>query len=223
MQFNRKWYDVFDMNKQFFGILLIVVALLAGVFVLTKDEAASPSNGNQTSNHAQGAGDKGVTLIEYGDLQCPACKSYFPIIKQVKKTYGDDIKFVFRHFPLVQIHSHAFVAARAAEAAGLQGKFFQMHDLLYENQDSWSQLSDPTQAFEQYARQLKLDVDQFKQDTQSEQVSATINADLAEAKATGATSTPTFVINGERIEQNPQDIKGFKSLIDQAIEEPQNP
>lgn len=207
------------MNKQFFAVLLIVVALLVGVFILTKDEASSPSDSGQTSNHVQGAGNKGITLIEYGDLQCPACKSYFPILKEVKKEYGDDIKFQFRHFPLVQIHNHAFGAARAAEAAGNQGKFFQMHDLMYENQESWSQLPDPTETFQQYAEQLNLDIDQFKADMASEEVNSTINADLQAARDIGATSTPTFVLNGEIVEENPKDLEGFKDLITKVMAE----
>ena len=210
------------MNKQFFGVILIVIAILVGVFVLTKDKASSPTDTGQVSNHNMGAGNKGVTLIEYGDLQCPACKSYFPIVKQVNETYGDDIKFTFRHFPLIQIHTHAFLAARATEAAGMQGKFFEMHDLMYENQESWSQLSDPTQIFEQFAGQLELDIDKFRQDMLSEAVSSIINADLKEAKAAGATSTPTFVINGKRVEENPRDIEGFKALIDEAIKKAEN-
>lgn len=211
------------MNKQFFAILFIVIALLVGVFVLTKDEASSPTGGGQTSNHAQGAGNKGVTLIEYGDLQCSACKSYYPIIKQVEKEYGDDIRFIFRHFPLVQIHNNAFVAARAAEAAGLQGKFFGMHDLLYENQERWEQLPDPTQTFEQYAQQLELDIERFRTDMASEEVNSTINADLAEARAAGATATPTFMLNGKKVEENPRDVEGFKALIDEAIASAKKP
>jgi protein-disulfide isomerase len=210
------------MNKQFLGILFVIVALLIGVFVLTKDKSPSPAEGGQVSNHVTGKGIKGVTLIEYGDFQCPACKSYYPIVKEVRKAYGDDVKFVFRHFPLIQIHNNAFIASRAAEAAGLQDKFFEMHDLMYENQESWSQLPDPTKAFEQFAAQLELNQQQFKQDMSSETVSATINADIQEAKAAGAASTPTFVINGERIEENPQDVKGFKALIDEAIAKSKN-
>jgi protein-disulfide isomerase len=209
------------MNKQFLAILLIVIALLVGVFIATKDEASSPSgdSAGQVSNHSVGAGNKGVTLVEYGDLQCPACKSYYPIIKQVKAEYGDDITFTFRHFPLTQIHNHAYIASRAAEAAGLQGKFFEMHDLLYENQDAWSPLPDPQDTFVQYAEQLELDMEKFQADMFSESVSATINADLAEAQEAGYTATPTFALNGEKIENSPRDLEGFKELIDQAIQE----
>jgi protein-disulfide isomerase len=197
------------MNKQFAAILVIVVGLLIGMFIFTKDKSPDSGNGaaGQVSNHSVGAGTAGVTLIEYGDFQCPACKQYFPIVQEVKKAYGDKITFTFRHLPLVQIHPNAFIAARAAEAAGKQGKFFEMHDLLYLNQENWSSLPNPTEIFEQYAQQLELDVEKFKADVASEAVNATINADLKEAQSFGATSTPTFVLNGKKIDQNPSSVE----------------
>lgn len=208
------------MNKQFLIIVTIIVAALIGVFAFTSKDASGPG-GNQsanTSNHTEGAGNKKVTLTEYGDFQCPACGQYYPIVKEVKKIYGDDIKFEFKNFPLTQIHPNAFAAHRAAEAAGLQGKFFQMHDLLYENQQSWVSLSNPTTVFESFATQLGLDINKFKTDSASEAVSNTINADIKAGQALGANSTPTFLINGKKIE-NPKDVAGFKQLIDQAIKE----
>lgn len=207
------------MNKQFAAVLVIVIGLLVGVFILTKDKSPD-SGGNSTgqiSNHSVGAGTAGVTLTEYGDFQCPACKQYFPIVQEIKKAYGDKITFTFRHLPLIQIHPNAFIAARAAEAAGKQNKFFEMHDLLYLNQENWASLPGPAGAFEQYAQQLGLNVEQFKTDMASEEVNATINADLKEAQSIGATSTPTFVLNGKKIEQNPGSIAEFKKLIDEAI------
>lgn len=208
------------MNKQFLIIVTVIVAALIGVFIFTSKDESDP-NGSQsgnTSNHTQGAGNKKVTLTEYGDFQCPACGQYYPILKEVKKFYGDDIKFEFKHFPLIQIHPNAFAAHRAAEAAGLQGKFFEMHDLLYENQQSWVSQSNPNSVFESFATQLGLDINKFKTDSASEAVSNTINADIKAGQALGANSTPTFLINGEKID-SPKDVAGFKELIDQAIKE----
>lgn len=208
------------MNKQFLVIVGVVIAALIGVFALTNDKSGeNGGNGSQSgqpSNHVQGAGNKKVTLTEFGDLQCPACKQYFPLVKQVKAAYGDDIIFQFKHFPLTQIHPNAFAAHRAAEAAGKQGKFFEMHDLLYENQDSWSQTQNPSQIFEGFASQLGLNMDQYKADVASEAVAGTINADVKEGQNMGANSTPTFAINGKKID-NPKDLDGFKKLIDEAI------
>lgn len=199
-------------------IVAIVVAALVGVFVFASGGNNSQNGGSsaQASSHTQGAGNKGVTLVEYGDFQCPACRQFYPLLKQVKEEYGDDITFQFRNFPLTQIHPNAMAAHRAAEAAGKQGKFFEMHDLMYENQDSWSPLPDPTSIFEGFAKQLNLDIAVFNSDVASEEVAATINADIKAGQEAGANSTPTFVINGQKIE-NPKSLDEFKRLIDEAI------
>lgn len=215
------------MSKQFLAILAVIVVVFVGVFVFTRPKSDAPGNNSgsdtsQTSNHTVGAGNKKVTLVEYGDFQCPACKSFYPVVKQVKETYGDDIKFQFMHFPLTQIHPNAMVSSRAAEAAGNQGKFFEMHDLLYENQDQWSQSSNPTPIFESFASQLGLDMNKFKSDMMSAQVLAIINADQKSGQALGANSTPTFVINGKKIDKNPTSLDAFKQLIDEEIAK-QNP
>lgn len=209
------------MNKRFAIILVILIVAFAGLLIFSKrDSGDSDNNGAdetaEPSNHTIGEGTTGVTLTEYGDFQCPACRQYFPIVQQVKAEYGDKITFQFRHFPLQGIHQNALISARAAEAAGLQGKFFEMHDLLYENQNAWSQDSNPTKIFEDFADQLGLDVDQFRNDMRSDAVNQTVQADLAEANNKGYSSTPTFEINGEKIE-NPRDFDGFKKLIDDAI------
>lgn len=214
------------MNKQFVAIVIVVIVALGGVFMLAgKSDKQSSSSGNsapQTSNHTLGAGNKGVILVEYGDFQCPACKSYYPIIKQIKEDYGDDIKFQFKHFPLVQIHPNAFIASRAAEAAGKQGKFFEMHDLLYENQDSWKDSSSPSTIFEGFAQQLGLNLDQYKTDVASEEIASIINADVKAGQALGANSTPTFVLNDKKIEETPKSLEEFKALIDEAIKNSSN-
>lgn len=209
------------MNKQFFGIIVVIVGLLIGVFALTggnKDKSGDSGSGNgQPSNHVVGPETAKVTLTEFGDFQCPACKSYYPFIQQIKQEYGDKIKFQFQHYPLVQIHPNAFIGSRAAEAAGKQGKFFEMHDILYENQEAWSAGSNAATALEGYATQLGLNLEQFKSDMNSSAVADTINADAKAAQALGATSTPTFVINGKRIEKNPQSVDEFKKLLDDEL------
>ena len=209
------------MDKRFIGILVVIVGILVGVFVLTGGNKEGSNNGGnnsaQSSNHIVGPENAKVTLTEFGDFQCPACKSYFPIVSQIKLDYADKIKFQFRHYPLVQIHPNAFLGSRAAEAAGKQNKFFEMHDMLYENQDTWSASSNPTPILEGYATQLGLNVDQFKSDMNSSPVADVINADAKAAQGLGATSTPTFVINGKRIEKNPQSMDDFKKLIDDEL------
>jgi protein-disulfide isomerase len=164
-----------------------------------------------------GENKAGVTLTEYGDFQCPACKSYFPVVEQVVEKHKADIKFQFKHFPLVQIHQHAFESARAAEAADKQGKFFDMYKVLYENQTDWSSQSDPLPTFTGYAKQLGLDVTKFQSDYASGEINDIINADYQEAVGLGATSTPTFVLNGKRIETNPDSAEAFEKLIADAV------
>lgn len=207
-------------------ILVVLVVLFGGLLVLNKRKANAPENGEAKSEarpteHKVGQGTTGVTLTEYGDFQCPACYQFYPLVKQIKTTYGDQITFQFRHFPLTQMHNYALLSARAAEAAGMQGKFFEMHDLLYENQQMWSSSSDPTKTFEGYAKQLGLNVDQFKKDMASEQVNDSVQADLAEANKKNYSSTPTFEVNGKKIE-NPRDLEGFKKVIDDAIKKAAN-
>lgn len=166
-----------------------------------------------------GANSKGVVLVEYGDFQCPACGAYFPIVKEVVEKYKNDIQFQFRNFPLQQIHPNARAAARTAEAAGKQNKYWEMHDLLYEQQKTWEQSTAVNTIFEGYAKQLGLDVAKFKTDFASSAVNETINADLAEGQRLGVNSTPTFFLQGKKIEDSPRDVEGFSKLIDQAIKD----
>lgn len=210
------------MSKEFIAVIIVVVLGLFGLFAVTKKDNSNggTSNSNaQPTSHTVGAGTEGVTLIEYGDFQCPACKSYFPILNQIKKEFGDKITFQFRHFPLNQIHPYAYQAARAAEAAGNQGKFFEMHDLLYENQNSWASLSDVTDVFESYAEQLGLDTEQYRNDVINAEIGGAIDADIGEGQNIGANSTPTFVINGQKIEENPQSFDEFADLINAKIQD----
>lgn len=204
--------------------MLIITGLLVifgGIFWFSKSEKQADNNRSgesavTTSSHIQGAGNKGVTLIEYGDLECPACGQYYPILKEVKKKFGDDLKFQFRHFPL-QIHPQARAAHRAAEAAGRQGKFFEMHDMLYERQQSWAGNSASAQMFESYAEELNLDMAKYRADVASDSINGVINADIAEGQKAGARATPTFVLNGKTIEQNPRSLDDFIKLIEDAM------
>lgn len=213
------------MSKRFLLIMVGLVVLFFGIVIFTKNKDDASNNdansGSEGTSYVLGAGTDGVTLVEFGDFQCPACRSYYPVVKQVKEKYGDRIKFQFRHFPLVQIHQNAMVAHRAAEAAGRQGKFWEMHDLLYERQQGWDTSNNPTSIMEDYAAELGLNIDKFKADFASESVNNAISADIKAGQELGASSTPTFAINGVKIEKLPTDVAGFSQLIDQAIAEAQ--
>jgi protein-disulfide isomerase len=211
-------------SNRFFITILVVAAVVVGAFAYTKHQSNNKTGGSsstsaQPSNHTEGSSKTGVVLIEYGDYQCPACGQYYPIVKQVYDTYKDQIMFQFRNFPLLQIHKNAFAGARAAEAADKQGKYWEMHDILYENQQTWGAATDPSTFFESYAQQLKLDVAKFKVDYASQAVNDLINADISEGQKIGANSTPTFVLNGKKIDQNPRSLDEFNKLIDAAIKQ----
>jgi protein-disulfide isomerase len=208
------------MNNRF---VLFIVACIIGfaglVWFTKKDNAEQNNNANNQppSSHVYGENKKGVTLVEYGDFECPACGAYFPVIQSVKEKYKSDISFRFVNFPLTSIHQNAMAAHRAAEAAGKQGKFFEMHDLLYERQSSWKGSSNPSIIFEDYAANLGLNIEQFKTDAASADINGIINADLNEGKKLGVDSTPTFFLEGKKLAEPPRDIEGFSKLIDEAI------
>lgn len=210
-----------DMDKKFLVILGVIVLGFVGFIVFNKKDSGNNTPGTSTasvSNNSVGAGNKKVTIIEYADFQCPACGQYYLLVKQIKEKYGDDITFTFRNFPLDSIHPNARAGHRAAESAGNQGKFFEMHNLIYENQQSWSTSTNVKTIFDTYAKQLNLDMDKFNSDFISEDTNATINADIDEGKSKGVNSTPTFFMNGTKL--NNDDIRSvdlFSSLIDAEI------
>lgn len=209
------------MDKRFWGILVAIVIVLGGIFWITNSHKAkapsSNSNSSQPTNHIEGQGKDGITLVEYGDYECPYCGEYYPVVKQVAAEYNNQIYFQFRNLPLTQIHPNAFAGARAAEAAALQGKFWQMHDMLYENQSQWVNSSNPETYFESYAQQLGLNVTQFKKDFASSQVNNSINADVSAFAKTGLQeATPTFILDGKQIQPSAS-VASFEQFINAEI------
>jgi protein-disulfide isomerase len=190
------------MDKRFLGILGAIIIIFIGIFAISQNSSnkSSGTNGSsstQPTNHIIGQGKSGVTLMEYGDYQCPVCEAYYQPLKDATTQYASDAYFQFRNLPLSAIHPNAFAAARAAEAAGLQNKYWQMHDKLYENQSSWNSQSNPQPTFDSFAQQLGLNVSKFDQNYSSSQVNDAINADLAAFNRTGKEkATPTFFLNG---------------------------
>ena len=210
--------------QRFWIILTIVVLGLFGLFVLSKpkEEKTEKVTGNaqdlQADDHVRGSRKSKVVLIEVGDFQCPSCASYYPTVKQLEEKYSDKVTFVFRHYPIIGIHPNAFAAARAAEAAGKQGKFFEMHDKLYETQSLWGLVSTNQQGlFEGYAKELNLNIDQFKTDYASEAVASRINRDVASAQQLGITGTPSFMLNGKKITTPANSIDAFSTVLDDAL------
>jgi protein-disulfide isomerase len=149
--------------------------------------------------HAVGDVKAPVTLEEFGDFQCPPCGLLHPVLKTMEQEFGPRVRIIFREFPLVSVHQYAAAAARAAEAAGMQGKFWEMHDLLYENQKSWSNAFDVRPIFEGYATKIGLDVDQFRRDSSSEAVAQRILVDGKRGTSLGVKGTPTLFMNGSEV------------------------
>ena len=150
-----------------------------------------------TQDHAQGSSDAAVTLVEYGDYQCPYCGEAYPIVKRVQKRLGSRLLFVFRNFPLAEMHPFATAAAEMAEAAAVLGKFWQMHDMLYEHQDAL----DPDHLLK-YAERLHLGSAEVKRSLGSPAVMERVRSDFAGGVRSGVNGTPTFFINGVRFDGN---------------------
>lgn len=171
-------------------------------------QPASEDNG-KIADHTFGNAESKVVIIEYGDYQCPGCGSVAPVLKQISEKYKDDVAFVFRNMPLTSIHPNARAAAAAAEAAGLQGKFWQMHDQLYASQDAWSQLNstERTDMFRSYAEGFGLDAKQWQEDLTSSRVAAKIDFDSSIARKLGVMGTPAIYINNQPVDQYSKDGK----------------
>ncbi len=161
-------------------------------------------------DHAQGPPDAPVTLVEYGDYECPYCGRAYPIVKRLQTEFGDRLRFVFRNFPLNTIHEHAGVAAQAAEAAASQGKFWDMHDLLYEHQDD---LADADLV--RYALKLGLEVYKFEAELSGEVHARHVRDDFRSGIRSGVNGTPTFFINGTRY-NGPLEYDALKQAVEEA-------
>ena len=144
-------------------------------------------------DHIQGPGDAPVTLVEYGDYQCPFCGAAYPILKDVQARMGDRLRFVFRNFPISTSHPNAELAAEAAEAAAVQGRFWEMHDLLYENQDRLG-----GEDLHVYAERLGLDLETFDSELAGHAYTARVREDFMSGVRSGVNGTPTFYLNGSR-------------------------
>lgn len=182
-------------------------------------QVATSKNGN-IADHVFGKIDSKVTLIEYGDFQCPGCSTEHTIIKAVTEEYKDQLQFIFRNFPLATIHPNAKAAAGTVETAGLQGKYWEMHNKIYETQSAWSNLTgiDRTIFFEGYATSLGLDIDKFKTDISSSAVTDKINYDYALGLKVGVNSTPSFFLNNKELKPEVWgDIAKLKDAINTEL------
>ena len=207
----------------FIIILVVLGAALGSAWYLTRprpipasptvSQSTSPAQGSQTPAqqpvvnkgipgaepaHSLGPANAPVHLEEFGDFECPPCGMLHPILEQMHEEFGDRLRITFREFPLAN-HQHAIAAASAAEAAGIQGKFWPMHDLIYERQNAWKTQFNARAIFEDYAREIGLDVERYKRDAEGNLVSQRIFQDSRRGQSLGVQGTPTVFINGREV------------------------
>jgi NhaA family Na+:H+ antiporter len=217
--------------KRLLPFALIVVVLIAAVavgWVLLRSSQQSRNSNTPTPDpatevqgaeppHVRGNASAPVTLEEFGDFQCGSCGAYYPELKKIETEYGDKLKVIFRELPLVTMHQHALLSAQAAEAAGLQGKFWEMHDKLYEDQIAWTEKNDLVPVFVDYAKQIGLNPDQFMTDLNGEKVAARIFQDGKRAHSFGLKGTPSFFVNGKEATGDQWKPEGLRQMINDAL------
>jgi protein-disulfide isomerase len=225
--FKDKWLVI--------GIIVTVILVIGGVFLMTRGSSNSasitgtpinssilvPKSANETGgiengNYLPATASAKLTLVEFGDYECPACGEYNPIIKQLLTDLSGKINFVFRNFPLTQ-HANALVSSQAAEAAALQGKFWQMHDKLYESVNDWSTSSDAKSMFVSYAQDLGLDVNKFKVDIDSQVIKDKVKNDTNDGNLINLSETPTFYLNGVKIVNLTGNYADLKKIVSDQL------
>lgn len=214
------------MKSKLFLWIFIIVLIIGGIIWLVARSGGESSPDETTASimaaseldWTKGSNEAKVILIEYSDFQCPACAAYFPMVKQLGEDFETDLQIVYRHFPLRQIHDKAELAALSSEAAGKQGKFWEMHDLIFKNQIAWSKQrkGKAKEIFISYAERLELDVEQFQNDLDSKELREEVDNDYKSGLRAKVNGTPTFFLNGEKL-QNPRSYENFRAIIEQAI------
>lgn len=202
-------------------IVIIIAILIIGGAVLYSNHIANIANEGVTFEpHIKGNPDALVKLVEYSDFQCPACAQFYYVVSEIMDTHYGALQLEHKHFPLILINPLAIPSAKAAEAAGQQGKFFEMRSMLLQNQQDWSRAINAQAYFNTYAEEIGLDVDLFQRHMRSSLITDKIKDELDEALALGLNSTPTFFLNGEQMQF--QTFEEFIDQIEEAVEYAQN-
>lgn len=220
-----------ESNNNRKGLIVVGAFLLVGLLLFGFNKISGMSGGGTASSAnsstveilevketdwSKGKKDSPVVLIEYLDFECEACGAYYPLVKQLSEEFKNDVLFVSRYFPLPG-HKNGLPAALAVEAAAAQGKYWEMHNLLFEKQREWGEKSAPApDMFEEYALQLGLDMDKFKKDVNSQEVKKRVTSDRDAGVKLGIDGTPSFFLNGKKI-QSPRSIEDFRALLRDAI------
>lgn len=181
------------------------------------EETVTAVKSDADAPHVRGNPGAPVTLEEYGDFQCPPCGMFAAFAGQLEKEYDSRLRVVFRNFPL-KSHEHAREAAIAAEAAGLQGRFWEMHDVLYREQEAWSKAPNVRELFESYAGTIGLDLDRFRKDMDGEKASARVDADRQRGESLGIQTTPTLFIDNQPLDPKDRNPEGVRAEINAALQ-----
>ena len=216
-----------DMNKETKILLGVAALVLAGGVALFMFGNPQPKEAGQAvdsqslireNSHMTGKKDAKVTIVEFADFQCPGCGYAFPILKQIKEEYknNENFNFVYRQFPLVSIHRNAMLAAEVTEAASEQGKFWEMHDKIFENQTSWSENNAADLIFFGYASDLGLDVEKIKTAIAQKTYNEIVKTDVADGEKLGVNSTPTIYVNGVKLDKIPT-YEELKAKIEEEL------
>lgn len=206
--------NILKSDKLFFiGVIAvsIVVVITALLFLSSSGTSSSSSDLVKSDSNVKGAKDAKVVVVEFSDFECSACKAASDVVNNVIEEYGNKILFVYRHFPLVLYHPDSLKAAEASEAAAEQGKFWEYHDLLFDNQDKLKE-----EDLLKYARDLNLNIEKFKQELDSGKFKDKVEADLSDGEKLGISATPTFFINGKKY-QGALSFDEFKKIIDEEL------
>jgi protein-disulfide isomerase len=212
------------LKKLMWYVVVVGAAVLIGygiyntIVPVPENEKHKPIDKISAGDWVRGNPQAPVLIIEYSDFQCPSCAMVSPVMDEVLKAYPTQVALVYRHFPLKQVHLQAELAAQAAEAAGTQGKFWEMHDLLFQNQTQWAENRGAKQKFGEYAKGLGLNIGQFNQDINSKEIRGLVKADYLSGLEQSLSSTPSFFINGEPLIK-PEGFTGYKQEIDRLLQQ----
>lgn len=219
-----------NFNKNTIILIVASIAIIIGFLYLVFTSSNTPTQSKSykvakeilKTDHIKWSQDKKILLIEYSDFQCPNCKLWNDFFKQLEKSNSPEIKkikekitFIYRHFPLDTIHKNALSSAYAAESAGLQGKYFEMSDLIFDNQTEWSELKDPKNFFVSLAKSLKLDEEKFKTDMESSDIKKKVQDDKASGIQANVNSTASFYLNGVYLDK----LSSTQDLLTKLLEE----
>lgn len=185
------------------------------------NNVAARSPGAQPAN-ILGSPSAAVTIEEFADYQCPTCATVHKKLKEINSLYGGRIKFIYRSYPLTQIHKNAYDAALAAEAAGQQGKYWAMQDQLFNNQQAWSNSTEARKIFEDYAQKIGLDAAKFQADLIALPTKTRVDADLERGRALNIGGTPTIYINGRELPVEQMEVTTMRQIIDSELQKSSN-